>query len=208
MQMTSLIYLKQLEVTMAIEVAIYPKNMDLTDRISEYVTKKISKLDRFLNDIDETRVDLDFRKSARNPSDRQVAQITIRGRGYILRTEERSDDIFAAVDMALEKMQRKIERYKGKRARGRGDGTPTSAVAVPEAVPAAEAAENAAEEMTVISRRKTFELVPMDEAEALEQMIQLGHENFFVFFNAGSNKINVLYRRRDGTYGLIDPTLG
>ncbi len=66
---------------MALEVAIFPKNMDLTDRINEYVNKRISKLDRYLNDIEETRVDLDYQKSARNPSDRQVAQITIRGRG-------------------------------------------------------------------------------------------------------------------------------
>jgi len=188
---------------MALEVAIYPKNMELTDRISEYIKKKISKLDRFLNDIDETRVDLDYQKSARNPSDRQVAQITIRGRGYILRTEERSDDIFAAVDQALEKMQRKIERFKGKRARGRGDGTPTAAVA-----PEVSAANVETEEQPIIARRKTFSLVPMDEMEAIDQMIQLGHENFFVFFNANTNKINVLYRRRDGTYGLIDPTLG
>jgi putative sigma-54 modulation protein len=188
---------------MALSVAIYPKNMELTDRISEYVTKKISKLDRFLNDIDETRVDLDYQKSARNPSDRQVAQITIRGRGYILRTEERSDDIFTAVDQALEKMQRQIERFKGKRARGRGDGTPASELAAETPAPVEET-----EPQPVIARRKTFSLVPMDEMEAIEQMIQLGHENFFVFFNAGSNKINVLYRRRDGTYGLIDPSLG
>lgn len=188
---------------MALEVAIYPKNMELTDRISEYVSKKIAKLDRFLGDIEETRVDLDFQKSARNPSDRQVAQITIRGRGYILRTEERSDDILTAVDQALEKMQRKIERFKGKRARGRGDGTPTAEVA-PEVPVAAEAPEP----QPIIARRKTFSLVPMDEMEAIEQMVQLGHENFFVFYNADTNKINVLYRRRDGTYGLIDPTLG
>jgi putative sigma-54 modulation protein len=124
MQMTGLQNPNLTEVNMALEVAIFPKNMELTDRISEYVTKKISKLDRYLSDIEETRVDLAYQKSARNPSDRQVAQITIRGRGYILRTEERSDDIFS-VDMALEKMQRKIERLKGKRVRGRGDGTPT-----------------------------------------------------------------------------------
>jgi putative sigma-54 modulation protein len=188
---------------MALEVEIFPKNLELTDRISEYVTKKISKLDRFLSEIDETRVDLGYQKSARNPSDRQVAQITIRGRGFILRTEERSDDIFAAVDMALEKMQRKIERFKGKRSRGRGDGTPTSEMVAEIEVPVPEPPEN-----QVIARRKTFELIPMDEVEALDQMIQLGHENFFVFYNAENNKINVLYRRRDGTYGLIDPTLG
>lgn len=178
--------------------------MDLTDRISEYVNKKISKLDRYLSDIEETRVDLDYQKSARNPSDRQVAQITIRGRGYILRTEERSDDIFAAVDLALDKMQRKIERLKGKRTRGRGDGTPTSEVASVEV----ETGEENLEEQPVIARHKTFNLVPMDEMEAIEQMIRLGHENFFVFYNANTNSVNVLYRRRDGTYGLIEPTLG
>lgn len=187
---------------MALEVAIFPKNMELTDRISGYINKKINKLDRFLNDIEETRVDLAYLKSARNPSDRQVAQITIRGRGYILRTEERSDDIFTAVDLALEKMQRKIERFKGKRSRGRGDGTPAAAV-----VPEAPAPAEEIEEAPIIARRKAFELVPMDEMEAIEQMSQLGHENFFVFFNANTNSINVLYRRRDGTYGLIEPTL-
>jgi putative sigma-54 modulation protein len=60
----------------------------------------------------------------------------------------------------------------------------------------------------IIARRKTFSLVPMDENEAIEQMIQLGHENFFVFYNADTNSINVLYHRRDGSYGLIEPTLG
>ena len=144
---------------MALEVAIFPKNMELTDRISEYVTKKTSKLDRFLGDIDETRVDLAYQKSARNPSDRQVAQITIRGRGYILRTEERSDDIFTAFDMAMENMQRKIERFKGKRSRGRGDGTPAAEVAA-EDIPRM---EKKPRDQPVIARRKTFSLIPMDE---------------------------------------------
>jgi putative sigma-54 modulation protein len=192
---------------MALEVAIFPKNLELTDRISGYVNKKITKLDRFLNDIEDTRVDLAYIKSARNPSDRQVAQITIRGRGYILRTEERSDDIFTAVDLALEKMQRKIERFKGKRSRGRGDGTPAAEVA-PETQAATETAtETTMEETPVIARRKAFNLVPMDEMEAIEQMSRLGHENFFVFYNANTNSVNVLYHRRDGTYGLIEPTL-
>jgi putative sigma-54 modulation protein len=188
---------------MALEVAIFPKNLELTDRISEYVTKKISKLDRYLNDIEETRVDLAYQKSARNPSDRQVAQITIRGRGYILRTEERSDDILSAVDMALEKMHRKAERFKGKRSRGRGDGLSTSEVA-----PLEEVALDEEETIPVIARRKSFAMIPMDELEAIEQMVQLGHENFFVFYNANTNAINVLYRRRDGTYGLIEPSIG
>jgi len=188
---------------MTLKVDIYPKNIELTTRISDYVKKKVTKLDRYLNDIDEARVDLEFQKSMRNPADRQVAQITIRGRGYILRTEERSDDLFTAIDVALERIQRKIERYKGKRTRGRGDGTPAS-----EVVPAETAVEEEEENVPVIARRKEFVLVPMDEMEAIEQMKLLGHENFFVFYNANTNAINVLYLRRDGTYGLIEPKVG
>src|SRR4030066_2053755 len=105
---------------MSIDVEVYGRNMDVTARIRTYVSKKVSKLDRYLPGIEEARVDVAYVKSARSASDRQVAQITVRGRGFILRSEERAEDIFAALDLALEKMQRRIERYKGKRNRGRG----------------------------------------------------------------------------------------
>jgi putative sigma-54 modulation protein len=180
---------------------IFGKNLEVTDRITDYVEKKVAKLDRFLNDIDEVRVDLAFNKSARSASDRQVAQITLRGKGYTLRTEEGADDIFAAFDAATEKLHHQIERYKGKRHHGRGDGTPASQI-FPE--PALEEME----ELPIIARRKQFTLIPMDEMEAIEQMALLGHENFFIFFNANSSEINILYRRRDGTYGLIEPKVG
>jgi len=107
---------------MALEVEIFTKNMEVTERIQDYVMKKVGKLDRYLPEIEEARVDLSYVKSARSSTDRQVAQITVRGKSFILRSEERADDIFAAIDTALEKMQRRIERYKGKRNRGRGDG--------------------------------------------------------------------------------------
>lgn len=183
---------------MTLEVEIYGHGMDVTDRIRDYVTKKASKLDRYLNEIEETRVDLSYVKAARSAADRQVAEITARGKGFILRSEERSDDIFASFDTAMDKMQRRMERYKGKHYRGRGDGRSAA-----EVTPAEE--EPAEEETPIIARRKRFVLAPMDELEAVEQMTLLGHENFFVFFNANTNVINVLYRRRDGTYGLIEP---
>ena len=183
---------------MTLEVEIYGHGMDVTDRIQDYVTKKASKLDRYLNEIEETRVDLSYVKTARSAADRQVAEITARGKGFILRSEERSDDIFAAFDTAVDKMQRRMERYKGKHYRGRG----TNRIGVDIALAEEEPAE---EESPVIARRKRFVLEPMNELEAVEQMTMLGHENFFVFFNADSNAINVLYRRRDGTYGLIEP---
>jgi putative sigma-54 modulation protein len=188
---------------MALKVDIFARNMEVTERINDYVTKKLSKLDRFLSDIDVAQVDLDFIKHARNAADRQVAQITIRGKGYILRTEERADDIFAAVDAAVDKMQRQIERYKGKRSHGRGDGKSAAEVSGELNEP-----EEVVVEGPVIVRRKRFTLVPMDELEAIEQMALLGHEDFFVFFNVNTNSINVLYQRRDGTYGLIEPQIG
>jgi putative sigma-54 modulation protein len=187
---------------MALKVDVFAKNMDVTERIIDYINKKISRLDRHLGNIEETRVDLVYNKTARNASDRQVAQITIRGKGYILRVEERADDIYTAIDAALDKMNRQIERLKGKRNRGRGDGTPASEV-VPEELEVEETMQG-----PVIARRKQFTLVPMDELEALDQMLLLGHENFFIFYNVNSNAINILYRRRDGTYGLIEPKIG
>jgi putative sigma-54 modulation protein len=187
---------------MTFHIDITGRNMEVTDRLNEYVTKKVSKLNRYLNDIDEAHVDLAYAKSARSAADRQVAQLTIRGKGFILRSEERADDIYAALDSALEKMQRRIERYKGKRNRGRGDGRSAA-----EVVPMPEIEEEESEE-PVIVRRKHFIVSPMDESEAIEQMSLLGHEDFFVFFNTATESINVLYRRRDGTYGLIEPEIG
>lgn len=187
---------------MTTKLELFGKNMEISDRIRDYVTKKAVKFDRMLTNMDEVKVDLAYVKSARSAADRQVAQITIRGKGYILRTEERSDDVFAAYDAAIEKMQRQIERYKGKHYKGRGDG---HSVAEVTEIPA-EAAETVPNYM--IMRRKTFKMVPMDELEAIEQMNLLGHEDFFVFYNVATNSLNVLYHRRDGSYGLIMPEIG
>ena len=181
---------------MTVEVAIFGRNMDITDRIDDYVTKKVSRLDRFLSGIEEARVDLSYAKSARSASDRQVAQITLRGKGFILRSEERADDIFAALDIAI---QRQIERYKGKRNRGRGDGKSLAEAAMEEM----EVEDIELEEPAVV-RRKKFYLVPMDEREAIDQMSLISHQNFFVYYDVNRDAVNVLYTRRDGTLGLIE----
>lgn len=183
---------------MADNVEILGRNMEITDRIQEYVEKKAGKLDHYLREIEEVRVDLASLKSARSAADRNVAQITVRGKNLLLRVEERADDIFAAFDTAIDKMQRQIDRYKGKHHRGRGEPRPE----VVEIEPAFDD-----EESPVVVRRKKFALIPMNEAEAIEQMKLLGHDNFFIFYNGDANSIQVIYRRRDGTYGLIEPHL-
>jgi putative sigma-54 modulation protein len=186
---------------MTLDVELNGRNLEITERIQDYVDTKVSKLDRYLNNIEEAQVDLSYVKSARNANDRQVAQITIRGKGYILRSEERSDDIFSSIDSAISKMQRRISRYKGKHYRGRGDGRSVS-----DFVQDAEQIE-VEESEPVIVRRKQFMLYPMDEREAIDQMELLGHENFFVFYNVNTNSINILYKRRDGNYGVIEPEI-
>ncbi|MGB7873614.1 MAG: ribosome-associated translation inhibitor RaiA [Anaerolineales bacterium] len=189
---------------MSPELDIQARNMEVTDRINDYIEKKASKLDKFLPAIDETRVELSYEKSARSAADRHIAQITVRGKNLLLRSEERADDIFAAFDSALDKIQRQIDRYKGKRYRGRGDGRSAA-----EVVPMPEMEEDVDEfDEEVVVRRKKFALVPMNEAEAIEQMQLLGHDNFFIFFDADANRIKVLYRRRNGTFGLIEPEVG
>ena len=187
---------------MALQIELVGKNMEITDRMQNVVDKKVAKLDRYLGDIETARVDLAYIKSARSANDRQVAQITVRGKGFILRSEERSEDIFAALDMALEKMQRQIKRFKGKRERSRENGRPVGEV-LQEMMPEEEVEEVG----PTIIRRKRFALSPMDEIEAMEQMELLGHENFFVFYNVNTNSVNVLYRRRDGNFGLIETAI-
>jgi len=188
---------------MANKVETLARNMRLTDNTREYVEKKAAKLERYLQEIDEIHVELSHIKAARNANDRQVAQITVRGKGFILRTEERADELHTAFDAALDKMQRQVDRYKGKHYHGRGDGR-SAAEVVEEDMPVDETGEL----LPLIAKRKRFVVLPMNEDEAVEQMRLLGHDNFFVCFNAEKNSIQVLDRRRNGSRGLIEPVVG
>lgn len=175
------------------DLIIKGKNLEITDWLHEYVEKKVRRLDRYLPGVEEARVELTM-ENTRSAKDRYRAQLTLRRRGVILRTEERSADIFTSVDAALDKMQRKIDRYKGKRWERKG-------VREPEPMETSEE-----ESLPRIVRIKRFLTTPMLPEEAAEQMELLGHD-FFVFFNAENDEINVLYRRKDGNYGLLQPEL-
>lgn len=173
-------------------IIITGKNMEIGDVLREYVEKKVKKLDRYLPTAGEARVELAV-EGTRDAEHSQVAQITLRTKGAILRSEERSPDIFASVDAALDKIHRQIIRYKEKRYR-RGRGPEKGLPLLEE------------DETPRIVRTKRFPVRPMDEEEAIEQMELLGHD-FFIFYNASTGQVNVLYRRRDGNYGLIEPEL-
>ena len=176
------------------EVSIFTRNMELTPRLKEYVEHKIEKLDRYLPSVDEARVELKV-ENTRSANHRQIAQMTVRVRGALLRSEERSNDMFTSIDMALDKMYRQIARYKGKRQ--------DRWHAAVEPLPIEETAEELAGE---IVRVKHFDVAPMSPQEAIEQMELLGH-HFYVFLNADENAFNVVYRRDDGNYGLLQPEI-
>ena len=177
------------------EVSIYARNMDLTPRLQDYVQRKIGRLDRYLPWIDDVRVDLKV-ENTRSADHRQVAQLTIRMRDSILRAEERTSDMFASIDAVLDKMFRQIARYKGKRH----DRWQAGLEELPVTEPSGE--EVAGE----IVRTKRFDLRPMAAEEAIEQMELLGHD-FFAFYDTTSNAFCVVYKRRYGGYGLLQPEL-
>ena len=189
------------------QIVLKGKNIEITDWLHEYVEKKVDKLDRYMPEIQEVRVELSVEKT-RSSQDRQVAQVTVRSNGLILRAEERTDDMFSAIDAVMDKMHRQIVRYKGKRIdRWQGQRVGRGETELPplEEEVLEELAEEQEQERRIV-RVKRFAVSPMEEDEAIEQMELLGHD-FFVFFNPNSGKLSVLYRRKDGNYGLLEPEL-
>ena len=184
---------------MALEVNIFSRNISVTDDLRDQIERKVAGLDKYLEDILDARVDL-AETNARNLEERDVVQITVKGKGFILRAEERSSDIVSALNLAVDTLQKRIRRFKGKRNQRWKQGIEENEI---EGL-----IEDDWDEQPVIARRKQFSLRPMDEWEAIEQMELLGHTNFFVFYNAQTEAINVLYRRYDGSLGLIQPVIG
>jgi putative sigma-54 modulation protein len=187
------------------ELLVHGRNIEITDWVREYVEKKVGKLERYLAQAREARAELTH-SPTRAAEDRYTAQITVWAGGQILRAEESTSDIFASIDATVDKMYRQLTRFKGRRY---GDRRRAAAAAKMEAEMAATAAEVAiAEEETTppIVRRKQFVVQPMSEEEAVEQMELLNHD-FYVFFNPDTKSVNVIYRRRDENYGLLQPEI-
>jgi putative sigma-54 modulation protein len=175
------------------------KNLDVTQPIVDYAERKLTKLAKHLSD--SSRVELELAVE-RNPSisQSQVAEATIWTKGPVLRARESSTDMYASIDLVADKLERQVKRYRNKRTR-KGAQHIASHVAPPPA----EAAALPDEEDAVIVKSKQFNMKPMPPEEAMLQLELIGHD-FFVFVNADSEAVNVIYKRRDGNYGLIEPS--
>jgi putative sigma-54 modulation protein len=172
---------------------VHGRNVEVTDTLREYAEQKLAKLDRQLHDL--TRVELELAVE-RNPSiaENQVAEATIWTKGPTLRARESSSDMRASIDQLTVKLERQAIRYREKKRskHARSNGRP------------AEPPHSAEETSPQIVKTKQFVLNPMTAEEAVEALELVGHD-FFVFRNGDSNAVNVVYRRRDGSYGLIEP---
>lgn len=174
------------------QLIITGKNVNVSDKMEEYVRRKMARLDRHLTDPVEARVELST-ENTRSANQRQIVQVTLFKNGSIIRAEERASETRAAIDAVIDKLDKQIRRYKDKQVRKRR----VSADKQPPVEPESEA-------QPTFVRVKRFRTVPMSEDDAVEQMELLGH-SFFLFLNERTNSLNVVYRREDGTYGLLEP---
>ncbi|ABI67589.1 ribosome hibernation-promoting factor, HPF/YfiA family [Syntrophomonas wolfei] len=171
------------------------RNIEITDALKDYTTKRLSKLEKYIDDVKEAQVALSI-----EGEDHKV-EVTIPLNGIILRGEEMSDDMYSSIDMVEEKLEKQIEKYKTRLYRSnRGAGLKK---ALAEEIKKELDKGEKIEKFKVV-RSKRFALKPMDVEEAIMQMNLLGH-SFFVFFNPQSEEVNVVYKRKDGNYGLIEP---
>lgn len=181
------------------------RHVDITDHIEEYVEKKMEKVERHLPHVNEVRAELVYRET-RSAADRYKFQLTIWDGRHILRSEVATGDIFASIDAGMEKILRQVERVEGRRKKRRRASVAENTEAMMAAMAEQEVLNAEADDHGRIVRRKTFVAQPMTVEEAQEQMELLGHD-FFLFLNPDENAINLIYRRRDGNFGLLQPQL-
>lgn len=172
-------------------INIFGKNIEVTPGIKKAVEDKLKTLNKYL--AEDTKVDVTLSVDKND----QKVEVTIPVRGNIIRAEEVSDDMYATIDLVEETIERQIRKYKNKMI----DKKRSKETQVPEFV---DFDYDDDEEDVKIVRTKRFGIKPMDAEEACIQMDLIGH-NFFVFLNADTDEVNVVYKRKNGTYGLIEP---
>ena len=167
------------------------KDMAVSDSLKSRVEKKLSKLERYFREEPEATIRFKVQKGARN-----IVEITVNAAGVILRAEESSNDMYLSIDHAVDKLESQIRRHRTKLEKR---------IRTAELEPVIEAPVYEEQNYDIV-RTKKFAVKPMSVEDAITQMELLGHD-FFLFLNEESETMNVLYRRHDGTYGLLQPDI-
>ena len=165
------------------------KDMAVSDSLKSRAEKKLSKLERYFREEPEATIRFKVQKGARN-----IAEVTMNAGGVMLRAEESSNDMYLSIDRAVDKLESQIRRHRTKLEKR---------IRTAELEPVAEAPAFEEQNYDIV-RVKKFSIKPMAVEDAITQMELLGH-NFFLFVNEEGEKVNVIYRRNDGAYGLLQP---
>ncbi len=177
-----------------LKIDLVARNLEVTDDLRDYVEKKLGKIEKYFDKGVPAQVVLSSERG------RQIVEITMPLGGMVVRGQEATNDIYAAVNLAVEKIERRLEKYRARFQRRKREGRARArSVAVRETPAPAE--ENGEARVVKVKR---FNMKPMTVDEAILQMNLLGHD-FFVFTSSETEQVNVLYRRKDGDYGLIEP---
>jgi putative sigma-54 modulation protein len=175
-------------------ITVRGKNIEVTDALRDYVAKRLSKLEKYI-EFDEVQVTLLVERG------NHVVEATIPINGMILRGEEETGDMYSSIDLVVDKLEKQLEKYKTKLLSRRLKNQQNVVKELPIDLVGRPQEE---EDDFRIVRTKRFAIKPMPVDEAVMQMNLLGH-SFFVFTNAETEDVNVVYRRKDGDYGLIEP---
>ena len=172
-------------------ISISGKNLEVSDYMRETAEKKLNKLSKFFPQDADAQVSLAVEKN------RHIVEVTVPYEGRIVRAEETSGDMYASLDNVVNKLEKQVQRFRTRQDRRRKSGE-----VIADFAPVAVEEEKEAFTPRIV-RTKKFVIRPMSEEEAMLQMEMLGH-SFFVFENAETGDVNVLYVRKDGNYGLIE----
>lgn len=176
-------------------IIIRGKHIEVTDALKEHVMKRVGKLEKYSDDFTDVQVTLLVER------DRHRVEVTAPVNGIILRGEEETSDMYSSIDLVIEKLERQIDKYRTRfLKRMRTKTYKDHDLGEPSIV-----ADEGQEESQVV-KQKRFQAKPMSVDEAVMQMNLIGH-NFFVFVNADTHLMNVVYRRNDGNYGLLEPEM-
>ena len=193
------------------ELQITGINIQITPVIRRYVERKMGRLNKHLPNIIESKVEISEEKT-KSAQQRYLVRSTVASPGAAFHGDERGEDLFRAIDKLSAIMTRQLEHYKGKHYEQKKKGNPLARSAGNEATEAIETIETieateTTEHVRKVVKVKHFALKPMTTTEAIEQMELMGH-SFFLYFDAEVEEFKLLYRRKDGDYGLIEPEIG
>ncbi|MBS4535769.1 ribosome-associated translation inhibitor RaiA [Clostridium sp. D2Q-14] len=175
------------------DIIISGKNMQVTEGLRETVNRKLDKLDKFFQKGARVKVTMTVEKN------RQIIEVSVPFSSAIIRAEEETEDMYTSIDKVVDLLERQIRKHKTKLERRKNNGRTIRFENIPEYK------EDEDDEPKIVKTKK-FAMKPMDDEEAILQMELLGH-NFFVYKHADTNETNVIYKRKDGNYGLIEPEI-